>query len=127
MKVIIQIPCLNEEENLPATLADLPTEIEGVDRIETLVIDDGSSIYGCVTLNVPGGNLTVESGGLISATGLGHAAGTGLSATGARPDCAELAEVPRARRVGRPPRLKRADRLGRRQERGHCLEHAHPV
>ncbi|MDQ2623262.1 MAG: glycosyltransferase family 2 protein [Actinomycetota bacterium] len=43
MKVIIQIPCLNEEETLPATLADLPAEIEGVDRIETLIIDDGST------------------------------------------------------------------------------------
>lgn len=43
MKVIIQIPCLNEEETLPATLADLPREIEGVDEIETLVIDDGST------------------------------------------------------------------------------------
>jgi glycosyltransferase involved in cell wall biosynthesis len=43
MKVMIQIPCLNEEENLPATLADLPTAIEGVDRIETLIIDDGST------------------------------------------------------------------------------------
>jgi len=43
MKVIIQIPCLNEEENLPATLADLPTSIEGVDEIEVLVIDDGST------------------------------------------------------------------------------------
>ncbi len=43
MKVIIQIPCLNEEENLPATLADLPREIAGVDTLETLVIDDGST------------------------------------------------------------------------------------
>jgi len=43
MKVIIQIPCLNEEETLPATLADLPREIDGVDQIETLVIDDGST------------------------------------------------------------------------------------
>lgn len=40
---MIQIPCLNEEENLPATLADLPTSLEGVDEIETLVIDDGST------------------------------------------------------------------------------------
>jgi glycosyltransferase involved in cell wall biosynthesis len=40
---MIQIPCLNEEENLPATLADLPTSIEGVDEIETLIIDDGST------------------------------------------------------------------------------------
>lgn len=43
MKVIIQIPCLNEEKTLPVTLADLPREIEGVDEIETLVIDDGST------------------------------------------------------------------------------------
>lgn len=43
MKVIIQIPCLNEEATLPATLADLPRSIEGVDSIETLVIDDGST------------------------------------------------------------------------------------
>ena len=43
MKVIIQIPCLNEEATLPATLADLPRSIDGVDSIETLVIDDGST------------------------------------------------------------------------------------
>jgi len=42
MKLIIQIPCLNESETLPATLAALPTHIPGIDVIETLVIDDGS-------------------------------------------------------------------------------------
>lgn len=42
-KLIIQIPCLNEAATLPATLADLPRQIPGVDRIEWLVIDDGSS------------------------------------------------------------------------------------
>jgi glycosyltransferase involved in cell wall biosynthesis len=42
IKLIIQIPCFNEETTLPQTYADLPTEIEGVDEIETLVIDDGS-------------------------------------------------------------------------------------
>lgn len=41
MKVIIQIPCLNEEETLPATLKDIPRQIEGVDAVEILVIDDG--------------------------------------------------------------------------------------
>src|SRR3954464_14861344 len=41
-KLIIQIPCLNEAQTLPATLADLPKSIAGVDRIEVLVIDDGS-------------------------------------------------------------------------------------
>ena len=43
MKLIIQIPCLNEEKTLPATIADLPRQIEGIDEIELLVIDDGSS------------------------------------------------------------------------------------
>ncbi|HVJ26467.1 MAG TPA: glycosyltransferase family 2 protein [Vicinamibacterales bacterium] len=41
-KLIIQIPCLNEAETLPATLADLPTSVPGIDVIEVLVIDDGS-------------------------------------------------------------------------------------
>jgi len=41
-KLIIQIPCLNEEETLPATLAELPRKIPGVDTIEILVVDDGS-------------------------------------------------------------------------------------
>ena len=43
MKLIIQIPCLNEEASLPATLASLPTQIDGVDTIEVLIIDDGST------------------------------------------------------------------------------------
>ncbi len=43
MKLIIQIPCLDEEDTLPATLAELPGEIEGIDCIEVLVVDDGSS------------------------------------------------------------------------------------
>jgi len=43
MKLIIQIPCLNEEEALPSTLADLPREIPGFETVEWLVIDDGST------------------------------------------------------------------------------------
>jgi len=43
MKLIIQIPCLNEEQTLPTTLADLPRRVEGFDEIEWLVIDDGST------------------------------------------------------------------------------------
>jgi glycosyltransferase involved in cell wall biosynthesis len=43
MKLIIQIPCLNEEETLPATLADLPREVPGFSNVEWLVIDDGST------------------------------------------------------------------------------------
>lgn len=42
-KLIIQIPCLNEESTLPETLAELPRQIEGVDVVEWLVIDDGST------------------------------------------------------------------------------------
>jgi glycosyltransferase involved in cell wall biosynthesis len=43
MRLFIQIPCLNEEETLPQTLADLPREIPGIESIEYLVIDDGST------------------------------------------------------------------------------------
>src|ERR671917_536628 len=43
MKLIIQIPCLNEEATLPVTLADLPRELPGFDAIEWLIIDDGST------------------------------------------------------------------------------------
>ncbi len=43
MKLIIQIPCLNEEKTLPETLKDLPEKIEGVTSIEILIIDDGST------------------------------------------------------------------------------------
>ncbi len=43
MKLIIQIPCFNEEQTLPQTLKDLPQHIDGIDTIETLIIDDGSS------------------------------------------------------------------------------------
>lgn len=43
MKLIIQIPCLNEEQTLPATIADLPRQVPGIDRVELLVIDDGST------------------------------------------------------------------------------------
>jgi glycosyltransferase involved in cell wall biosynthesis len=42
-KLIIQIPCYNEEESLPITLADLPKEIPGIDSIEWLIINDGST------------------------------------------------------------------------------------
>jgi glycosyltransferase involved in cell wall biosynthesis len=42
-KLIVQIPCLNEAETLPATIADIPREIPGMARVEILVIDDGST------------------------------------------------------------------------------------
>jgi glycosyltransferase involved in cell wall biosynthesis len=43
MKLIIQIPCFNEEAQLPETLSYLPRQIDGVDEVEWLIIDDGSS------------------------------------------------------------------------------------
>lgn len=43
MKLIIQIPCHNEEETLPATLADLPREVPGFDKVEWQIINDGST------------------------------------------------------------------------------------
>lgn len=41
--LIIQIPCFNEESTLPETIADLPTQVAGFERVELLVIDDGST------------------------------------------------------------------------------------
>lgn len=43
MKLIIQIPCYNEEQVLPVTLNAIPKYIEGIDEIEILIIDDGST------------------------------------------------------------------------------------
>ena len=43
MKLIIQIPCLNEEQTLPETLKDLPKSLNGIEDIEVLIIDDGST------------------------------------------------------------------------------------
>ena len=43
MKLFIQIPCLNEESTLRDTLNDLPKKLAGIDEIQILVIDDGST------------------------------------------------------------------------------------
>jgi glycosyltransferase involved in cell wall biosynthesis len=43
MKLIVQIPCLNEEDTLPATIGDIPREVPGIDQVEILIIDDGST------------------------------------------------------------------------------------
>jgi len=43
MKLIIQIPCFNEEKTLPDVVRDLPREIPGVDVVEYMIVDDGSS------------------------------------------------------------------------------------
>lgn len=43
MRLLIQIPCLNEKETLPLVVRSLPTRLAGISEIKTLVIDDGSS------------------------------------------------------------------------------------
>mgnify|MGYP001821551980 FL=1 len=43
MKLIVQIPCYNEEETLPQTLAEIPRQMDGIDEVEILIVDDGST------------------------------------------------------------------------------------
>ncbi len=43
MKLIVQIPCLNEEASLPETIRAIPRQIPGIDRVELLIVDDGST------------------------------------------------------------------------------------
>jgi glycosyltransferase involved in cell wall biosynthesis len=77
LKLIIQIPCYNEEESLPVTLRELPRKFRGISRVEILVIDDGSA------------DRTVETAGrakvdhvvrLINHKGLADAFSAGLDA-----------------------------------------------
>lgn len=42
MKVIVQIPCLNEEKTLPLVIKQVPRKIKGIEKVEILIIDDGS-------------------------------------------------------------------------------------
>src|SRR5437773_8966009 len=43
MKLVIQVPCLNEEATLPRVLGELPRRLDGFDQVEWLVVDDGST------------------------------------------------------------------------------------
>ncbi len=43
MKLIIQIPCFNEEKTIKETLADIPRKIAGIDQVEVMIVDDGSA------------------------------------------------------------------------------------
>lgn len=43
MKLVVQIPCFNEEKTLPLVLVEIPKKIEGIDKIEVQIIDDGST------------------------------------------------------------------------------------
>ena len=43
MKLIVQIPCHNEGPTIGRTIADIPRSIAGVDSVEVLIVDDGST------------------------------------------------------------------------------------
>ena len=75
MKLIVQIPCLNEEETLPATLRDIPRQIEGIDSVEVLVIDDGCTDRTAEVARAMGADHIVRFAGH---RGLGHAFAAGI-------------------------------------------------
>lgn len=77
MKLIIQIPCFNEEETLPETLADLPRDVPGFDAVEWLVIDDGSADRTAEVATELGVDHVVR---ISENRGLAHAFLTGLDA-----------------------------------------------
>ena len=76
-KLIIQIPCLNEEETLPITLADLPRKVEGFDIVEWLIIDDGSTDKTIEVAKAHGVDHVVKH---TTNKGLAHAFTSGINA-----------------------------------------------
>ncbi len=76
-KLIVQIPCLNEAATLAATLRDLPRHIPGVDAIEVLIIDDGSTDD---TVDVARANGVTHVISLRNRRGLAAAFTTGIDA-----------------------------------------------
>ena len=74
VKLIVQIPCLDEEETLPIVLADIPAHIEGLDEIEVLVIDDGSKDRTAAIAVMSGAHVVRHTGN----KGLAAAFQTGL-------------------------------------------------
>lgn len=75
MKLIVQIPCLNEEATLPATLRDIPRQIPGVDKVEILIIDDGCTDRTVEVARAHGVDHVLRFPGN---RGLGHAFAAGI-------------------------------------------------
>ena len=75
MKLIVQIPCLNEEATLATTVADIPRCIPGVDSVEVLVIDDGSTDRTLEVARQAGVDHVVR---FSTHRGLGHAFAAGI-------------------------------------------------
>lgn len=72
---MIQIPCLNEEETLPATLDDIPSHIDGIDSIEVVIIDDGCTD---ATVEVARAHGVQHVLSFAANRGLGHAFAVGI-------------------------------------------------
>lgn len=62
VKLVIQIPCLNEAETIAATVADLPKAIDGVSQIEILIIDDGSTDDTVAAARTAGAHHVISNG-----------------------------------------------------------------
>ena len=77
MRLVVQIPCFNEQETLPAVLDDIPREVEGFDEVQILVIDDGSTDDTVAIAKANGVDQVVRLG---RNRGLARAYGRGLEA-----------------------------------------------
>jgi len=77
MKLIIQIPCFNEEDTLAETVADLPKSIKGIDEIEYLIVNDGSADNTVEAARTVGVDHIVS---YPNNRGLAHAFSTGIDA-----------------------------------------------
>jgi len=75
MKLMIQIPCLNEEGTLPATLQDIPRDIPGIDVVEVVIIDDGCTDRTVEVAKANGADHIISFTGN---RGLGHAFAAGM-------------------------------------------------